>query len=46
MQAISQLITDRIHGAKRQLIPDAAHLPNLENRTLFNRSVVDFLAAE
>jgi pimeloyl-ACP methyl ester carboxylesterase len=44
MQAISQLIADRIHGAKRLLIPSAAHLPNLENPTLFNQSVIDFLA--
>jgi len=46
MQAISQLVADRIHGAKRQLIPNAGHLPNLENSTIFNRSVIDFLAAE
>lgn len=46
MQAISQLVAGRIHGAKRQLIPDAAHLPNLENSVLFNQSVIDFLAAE
>ena len=46
MQAISKLVTDRIHGAKRQLIPNAAHLPNLENSMLFNQSVLDFLAAE
>ena len=44
MQAISQLVTDRIPGAKRLLIPGAAHLPNLENPTLFNQSVIDFLA--
>jgi len=46
MQAISQLVTDRIHGAKRLVIPGAAHLPNLENSVLFNKSVIDFLAAE
>jgi 3-oxoadipate enol-lactonase len=44
MQAISQLVTDRIHGARRLLIPGAAHLPNLENPILFNQSVIDFLA--
>jgi 3-oxoadipate enol-lactonase len=43
MQAISQLVADRIPGAKRLLIPGAAHLPNLENSTLFNQSVIDFL---
>jgi len=46
MQVISQLVADRIHGAKRQLIPNVAHLPNLENSMLFNRSVIDFLTAE
>jgi len=44
MQAISQLVADRIRGAKRLLIPGAAHLPNLENSALFNQSVIDFLA--
>ncbi len=44
MQAISQLVAGRIPGAKRLLIPGAAHLPNLENPTLFNQSVIEFLA--
>jgi 3-oxoadipate enol-lactonase len=43
MQAISQLVAERIRGAKRQLIPGAAHLPNLEDPILFNQSVIDFL---
>jgi len=43
MQAISRLVADRINGAKRLLIPNAAHLPNLENPILFNRSVINFL---
>ena len=46
MQAISQLVAGRIHGAERLLIPGAAHLPNLENSMLFNRSVIDFLAVQ
>ncbi len=46
MQAISQLVSDKIHGAKRLLIHNAAHLPNLENRALFNQSVIDFLARQ
>jgi 3-oxoadipate enol-lactonase len=46
MQAISQLVADRIHGASRLLIPGAAHLPNLENPILFNQSVIGFLVAE
>jgi pimeloyl-ACP methyl ester carboxylesterase len=44
MQAISQLVAERMPGAKRLLIPGAAHLPNLENPTLFNQAVIDFLA--
>jgi len=44
MQAISQLVADRIKEAKRLLMPGVAHLPNLENPLLFNRSVIDFLA--
>ena len=44
MQAISQLVADRINGAERLLMPGVAHLPNLENPLLFNRSVIDFLA--
>jgi len=43
MQAISQLIADRIRGAKRLLLPGAAHLPSLEDPALFNESVIDFL---
>ncbi len=43
MLAISQLVTDKIPGSKRQVIHDAAHLPNLEHGTLFNQIVVDFL---
>jgi len=43
MQAISQLVADTINGAKRLLMPGVAHLPNLENPILFNRSVIDFL---
>ena len=43
MQAIAQLVADRIRGAKRLSIPGAAHLPNLEDPLLFNRSVIDFL---
>lgn len=44
MHAISQLVSDRIRGAKRLLMPGVAHLPNLENPTLFNQSVINFLA--
>jgi 3-oxoadipate enol-lactonase len=43
MQAISKLIADRIPGAKRRLIVDAAHLPNMEDSQRFNQSVIEFL---
>jgi 3-oxoadipate enol-lactonase len=43
MLAISQLVADRIPGARRRLIPDAAHLPNLEHGKVFNQAVTDFL---
>jgi 3-oxoadipate enol-lactonase len=44
MQAISELISRKIKRAKRQIISNAAHLPNLEHARLFNQSVIDFLA--
>ena len=44
MQAISELVSHKIKGAKRQIISNAAHLPNLEQSSLFNQSVIDFLA--
>jgi 3-oxoadipate enol-lactonase len=43
MQAISKLVSREIKGAKRQIISNAAHLPNLEQNRLFNQSVIDFL---
>jgi pimeloyl-ACP methyl ester carboxylesterase len=32
-----------IKGAKKVIIPDAAHVPNMEEPTLFNQAVLDFL---
>ena len=32
-----------IPGAKQVIIPDTAHVPNMEQPTLFNRTVLDFL---
>ena len=43
MLTISQLVSDRIPNAERQLIHNAAHLPNLEHSKLFNQLVIDFL---
>jgi 3-oxoadipate enol-lactonase len=33
-----------IPGARKVVIPDAAHVPNMEHPDLFNRHVLDFLA--
>jgi 3-oxoadipate enol-lactonase len=41
----AQLLTDSIRGASKAIIHDAAHLPNLEHPTEFNRLVLDFLAS-
>jgi pimeloyl-ACP methyl ester carboxylesterase len=43
MLAISQLVTHKIGGSKRQVIHNAAHLPNLEHDALFNQMIIDFL---
>jgi pimeloyl-ACP methyl ester carboxylesterase len=32
-----------IKGAEKFIIPDAAHVPNMEQPTLFNQAVLDFL---
>lgn len=36
-------LSSAIAGAKKVVIPNAAHLPNLEKSTVFNRNVLDFL---
>lgn len=43
MQGISQYVSDKIPGAARQIIPGAGHLPNLEQKRLFNQVVIDFI---
>ncbi len=43
MLDISKLIAERVAGARRHVVPDAAHLPNLEHGMLFNQTVMDFL---
>ena len=46
MQEISRIISTRIPGAERQVIHGAAHLPNLEHGSLFNRKLQDFFAGD
>jgi pimeloyl-ACP methyl ester carboxylesterase len=38
-----ELVMDSIKGARKAVIHDAAHLPNLEHPEEFNRIVLDFL---
>jgi 3-oxoadipate enol-lactonase len=40
---ISNLVAAGIRGAKKVVIPGAAHLPSMEEPELFNRIVLDFL---
>ena len=42
----ADLLTDSIPGARKAVIHDAAHLPNLEHPEEFNRIVLDFLLAD
>jgi pimeloyl-ACP methyl ester carboxylesterase len=41
-----ELVMDSIKGARKAVIHDAAHLPNLEHPAEFNRIVLDFLMEE
>jgi len=43
--ATARLLATGIPGAREVIIPDAAHLPNMEQPAEFNRIVLDFLAA-
>jgi pimeloyl-ACP methyl ester carboxylesterase len=42
----ADLLTDSIPGARKAIIRDAAHLPNLERPEEFNRIVLEFLLAD
>lgn len=42
----ADLLTASIPGARKAIIHDAAHLPNLEHAEEFNRIVLDFLLAD
>jgi 3-oxoadipate enol-lactonase len=45
MQDAADLLTREIAGAKKVVMRDAGHLPNLEHPAEFNRLVLQFLAA-
>jgi pimeloyl-ACP methyl ester carboxylesterase len=40
----ADLLANRIRGAKKIILPDSAHVPNMEKSTEFNRIVLDFLS--
>jgi pimeloyl-ACP methyl ester carboxylesterase len=40
---IADLLAANIHGAQKVIIPDTAHLPNMEKPDHFNRVVLEFL---
>jgi 3-oxoadipate enol-lactonase len=43
VQETAGLLASKIHGARKEIIHDAAHLPNLEHPDEFNRLLLDFL---
>lgn len=43
VMAIADLLATRIPGAKKAIMPGAAHLPNMEKPAEFNRIVLEFL---
>jgi 3-oxoadipate enol-lactonase len=44
--AASQAMHERIPGSQLHIIPDAAHMSNLENTEVFNRHLLAFLAKQ
>jgi 3-oxoadipate enol-lactonase len=40
---IAELLAANVHGARKIIIPDTAHLPNMEKPDHFNRVVLEFL---
>jgi pimeloyl-ACP methyl ester carboxylesterase len=40
---VGEHLSSHIPGIEKVVIPDAAHLPNLEKPAAFNRNVLDFL---
>jgi pimeloyl-ACP methyl ester carboxylesterase len=45
MLAIADLLAGTIPGARKLVLPDTAHLPNMEQPAAFTQAVVDFLDA-
>ena len=45
IQEIADLVAAQVPGARKAVIPDAGHHPNMEHPELFNQVVLDFLGA-
>jgi 3-oxoadipate enol-lactonase len=45
MQAIAEKLAATIPGARKVVLPNAAHVPNMEQPEVFNRLVLDFLSS-
>ena len=43
-QRLSAIAADRIPNAKRNVIPDVAHMISMEKPEIFNRTLVNFVA--
>jgi len=43
MKEVTELIARRVPGARKAIIPDTAHVPNMERPEEFNRIVLEFL---
>ena len=43
LHRIAETLEEKINGAKRVLIPETHHMPNMEKPDEFNQIVLDFL---
>jgi pimeloyl-ACP methyl ester carboxylesterase len=46
IQEIADMIAAQVPGARKAVIPDAGHHPNMEHPALFNQIVLEFLGAQ
>ena len=44
--AITDLLAANVQGAQKTILPDTAHLPNMEKPEDFNRIVLEFLRSQ
>jgi hypothetical protein len=41
--SVAKLLASNIHGAQKAILPNTAHLPNMEKPEQFNQIVLEFL---